>query len=204
MYVTRIISCGVILITQSLQGGGIMGDSTSSPDKGVNKADISRPNPNVQSVANDYLSQLQEIRKHGIDEGTSRMLDVFFNSLQQQEGLFKPSDLILLDRVCKELVQVVKLEADIAKNGMIIHQRITAPDGHFYIKHTTNPAVDMMRKLETQLRSNLRELGMTRKEQRIGGTARKDVLAELISMDNDSSDGKDDGKSGGKDGAKND
>lgn len=152
----------------------------------------------VQQVATDYVSQLAELRQHGLDDSTNRMLDIFFSSLQLQEGLWKPSDLILLDRVCKDLVQLAKLEADISKNGMIIHQRVQTPDGKVLFKHTSNPAVDMIRKLETQLRSNLRELGMTRKEQRIGGSLRKDVFAELMSVENEK-EGESDGREEGKD-----
>ena len=116
-------------------------------------------------LAQKYLAMLQSYRS-SIPEHEQRVIESFFSSLQQSGSLFKPEEMVLLDTACHDLLRIKQLQQLVNEHGPIVKKEWMDKNGTKFSSLAANPAVEMLHRAETQFRSNLRELMLTKKEAR--------------------------------------
>jgi len=92
-------------------------------------------------------------------------------------------DIALLDMVADDLKRIKALKKEVWQHGVILKEPITDKQGNLLgHKMVSNPAVELLHRAETQLRTNLRELSMTSKERRRSSQKNDDPLGDVIDL----------------------
>lgn len=133
----------------------------------------------------EYVSQLLKPEEKIV-------FDSFFNGIVEEHKFETAADLMLLDTMCFDFIRIKRLQRDIAENG----------DTFTFVSRTGIEVVKvressyLLNAIESQFRSNLKELMLTRKEQvkKTIGTGGKDFANWLSTEVVDVEEVKDDGK----------
>jgi len=95
-----------------------------------------------------------------ITSDEKKFYDAFYNSIQEKYDLKQPNDIILLDQICYDFLRIKRLQKKIEKEGDVIDV-ITK----FGVIQKPNEASKLMSNIQIQLRQNMKELMLTKKEQ---------------------------------------
>jgi len=134
-------------------------------------------------VVDHYLRQLQRFNTLALSEPTRRVFASFFESIQSSAKLYKPEDLILLDTVCDDFLWIKTLQKEVWEHGPIMKTEWMDKKGIVHERRTSNPAVEMLHRAETQFRNNLKALSLTRAEARKLSGKSDDPLKDIIAVD---------------------
>ena len=90
-----------------------------------------------------------------------QLKDAFFIELKERYKITSPAHIMLLDTACHDFIRIKRLQKVLIKHGDV--GIVTSRMGNDYVK--ANEASYLLNAVETQFRSNLRELLMTKKEE---------------------------------------
>lgn len=108
----------------------------------------------------EYRNELIEYTNQALSPTDKKLYDFLFESLKEQNELKEPHELMLLDMAVHEFLRVKRLHRLIGMVGDTVVVRSAA--GNEYVK-VTEPSY-LINAVQSQFRSTMRELLLTRKE----------------------------------------
>lgn len=111
-----------------------------------------------------YSLILREYANNALSEPELRVYKEFFVEIQETHQLFGAADIILLDSVCFDFLRIKRLHKYIRDKGDFLESEFKRKDGSTYSKVRANEANYLLNAVETQMRQNMKELMLTRKE----------------------------------------
>lgn len=109
-----------------------------------------------KAYSTELLNKINDSIYSGEQESYKSLLDV----LKEEYNLDNPRDLLLLDLVVKDFLRIQRIHKMLKDEGDFM--TITSKKGNTYTK--ANEAGSLLNSVEIQLRSNLKELGLTKRE----------------------------------------
>lgn len=107
-----------------------------------------------------YSKQLMAYTEQALGDDEKNVYTAFFDELVDTHKITSASDIMMLDLVVFDFIRIKRLQKVIKEEGDVVH--FTLKNGKTLTK--ANEASYLMNSIETQLRNNMRELMMTRKE----------------------------------------
>ena len=107
-----------------------------------------------------YSTALVGYTNKALQESEKGFYNEIFNTLMDENDLYKLKDLMLLDLVCFDFIRIKRLQELLKKEGDTYTLQFKSG-----IVRKANEAAYLLNSVQVQLRNNMRELGITRKEE---------------------------------------
>ena len=107
-----------------------------------------------------YSQALVEYANQNLREDELRLYNVLFKEMQEKNKLEKAEDLIMLDMIVYDWLRIKRIQSILMKEGDTIV--VTLRNGQTITK--VHEASYLLNAIEVQLRNNMKELMLTRKE----------------------------------------
>jgi len=114
----------------------------------------------IELKGRKYTQQLIEYANQSIQPHELGIFKTLFEELSNRYSLVEANDLMLLDIVCYDFLRIKRLQSALAKEGDVIKMKLK--DGREYRK--INEASGLINSIEVQLRGNMKELMLTKRE----------------------------------------
>jgi hypothetical protein len=108
-----------------------------------------------------YSMQLLEYANVSLNDAEYNTYKLFFNTIKDENGLTSVQDLMMLDMVVYDFIRAKRLQQHLHKHGDVITK---TNDKGEVIFSKPNEAGQLLNAVESQLRQNMKELLITKKE----------------------------------------
>jgi len=112
-----------------------------------------------------------EVMKDSLSEDEQKFFKKLFNRLTRRYGLYEIEDKIALERILKNYIKILRIESEIAKEG-IIQTYIDKRTGE--TKQRIHPSQSLINQWESKLLDWLKAMSLTRSKRQLKNTTRKD------------------------------
>lgn len=113
-----------------------------------------------------YPRQLEEYVEQALDPDEVNVYKTLQKSIVENEGFKTPQELMLLDVALHDFIRIKRLQSFVMQEREIQTEDICDKDGNVVkTRLNVNPASKLLNSIETQFRMNMKEAGLTRKEE---------------------------------------
>lgn len=115
--------------------------------------------PNIKKIEKRFNEEIQTLANQAITEKEMQLYDHLYEYLREKHQLHDPADIMLLDSVIFDFIRIKRTQRFLLETGDFVTEEIRGKE-----KKRVNEAGYYLNSLQAQVRSNMRELLLTKKE----------------------------------------